>query len=111
VNTGAIDDLRALAALCRRENAWFHVDGCIGALLTIAPENRHRVAGIELAYSIALDPHKWMHAPFEVGCALVHHAKAHVGLSIWRQNIWKSRNEALRRHPGCWTMASRRPEA
>ena len=79
VNTGAIDDLQGLAALCRREKLWFHIDGCIGALLAIAPKNRYRVAGLELADSIALDPHKWLHAPFEVGCALVRDLKAHRG--------------------------------
>ncbi len=78
VNTGAIDDLVALAALCDEENLWFHVDGCIGALIAIAPENRHRVAGLALADSVALDPHKWLHAPFEVGCALVRDARAHL---------------------------------
>jgi len=79
VNTGAIDDLHAIEAICRRENMWFHVDGCIGALIAIAPENKHRVAGIERADSIALDPHKWLHAPFEVGCALVRDHDAHYG--------------------------------
>ena len=79
VNTGAIDDLQRLAALCQRENMWFHVDGCIGALMAIAPDNKHQVAGIELANSIALDPHKWLHAPFEVGCALVRDVKSHRG--------------------------------
>ncbi|RWM96537.1 MAG: amino acid decarboxylase [Mesorhizobium sp.] len=77
VNTGAIDDLQALARLAAQEDLWFHVDGCIGALIAIAPENSHRVAGIEQADSIALDPHKWLHAPFEVGCALVRDASAH----------------------------------
>jgi glutamate/tyrosine decarboxylase-like PLP-dependent enzyme len=77
VNTGAIDDLRRLADLCRREKMWYHVDGCIGALMAIAPENKHRVTGIELADSIALDPHKWLHAPFEVGCVLVRDSKSH----------------------------------
>lgn len=77
VNTGAIDDLVAIEQLCREEDMWFHVDGCIGALLAIAPKNRYRVKGLELADSIALDPHKWLHAPFEVGCALVRDAKAH----------------------------------
>ena len=77
VNTGAVDDLQAVGALCRREGLWFHVDGCIGALLRIAPANRHRVAGIEAADSVALDPHKWLHAPFEVGCALVRDARLH----------------------------------
>ncbi|ESZ41722.1 aspartate aminotransferase family protein [Mesorhizobium sp. L2C066B000] len=77
VNTGAIDDLQALAKLAHEEDLWFHVDGCIGALIAIAPENAYRVAGIEWADSIALDPHKWLHAPFEAGCALVRDASAH----------------------------------
>lgn len=77
VNTGAVDDLQAVGALCRREGLWFHVDGCIGALLRIAPAHRHLVAGIEDADSVALDPHKWLHAPFEVGCALVRDARRH----------------------------------
>lgn len=79
VNTGAIDDLTALADLATEEHLWLHVDGCIGALIAIAPENAYRVAGIERADSIALDPHKWLHAPFEVGCALVRDAAAHRG--------------------------------
>jgi glutamate/tyrosine decarboxylase-like PLP-dependent enzyme len=77
VNTGAIDDLHALADIAARENLWFHVDGCIGALIAIAPGNSHRIRGLERADSVALDPHKWLHAPFEVGCVLVRDAAAH----------------------------------
>lgn len=77
VNTGAIDDLVALADLAAAERLWFHIDGCIGALIAIAPENAPLVAGLERADSIAMDPHKWLHAPFEAGCALVRDAKAH----------------------------------
>ena len=77
INTGAIDDLEALASLAAEEDLWFHVDGCIGALIAIAPDNAHRVAGIERADSVALDPHKWLHAPFEAGCALVRDASLH----------------------------------
>lgn len=79
VNTGAIDDLQALANLAAEEDLWFHVDGCIGALIAIAPEHCDLVAGLEHADSVALDPHKWLHAPFEVGCALVRNAAAHRG--------------------------------
>jgi aromatic-L-amino-acid/L-tryptophan decarboxylase len=71
VNTGAVDDLTALADLCAEEGLWLHVDGCIGALIAIAPRNAHLVAGLSRADSVALDPHKWLHAPFSVGCALV----------------------------------------
>ena len=76
-NTGAIDDLSAIADLCAREGIWFHVDGCIGALIRLAPGNSHRVAGLERADSLALDPHKWLHAPFEAGCALIRDQRRH----------------------------------
>lgn len=76
-NTGSIDDLKAIGGLCRREGLWFHVDGCIGALIRIAPQHRHLVEGIETADSLALDPHKWLHAPFEAGCALVRDRNLH----------------------------------
>lgn len=71
VNTGAIDDLEALADLAEAEDMWLHIDGCIGALLAIAPGNARQVAGLARGDSVALDPHKWLHAPFDVGCALI----------------------------------------
>ncbi|MGC4024003.1 MAG: pyridoxal-dependent decarboxylase [Mesorhizobium sp.] len=77
VNTGAIDDLNTLADLATEQDMWLHIDGCIGALLAIAPQNSWRVNGLNRADSIALDPHKWLHAPFEVGCALIKDRKAH----------------------------------
>ncbi|MFN3765387.1 MAG: pyridoxal phosphate-dependent decarboxylase family protein [Aliihoeflea sp.] len=79
VNTGSIDDLNALADLAAEEALWFHVDGCIGALIAIAPGHRELVDGLSRADSLALDPHKWLHAPFDVGCCLVRNAAAHRG--------------------------------
>jgi aromatic-L-amino-acid decarboxylase len=77
VNTGATDDLRALAAICREENLWFHVDGAFGALVVLAPELKPIVAGLEEADSVAFDLHKWGYLPFEVGCTLVRDREAH----------------------------------
>lgn len=77
VNTGAIDDLNKLADLAQEEDLWFHIDGCIGALLTLAPRNAHRVQGLARADSLAFDPHKWLHAPFEAGCVLIRDGEAH----------------------------------
>jgi aromatic-L-amino-acid/L-tryptophan decarboxylase len=78
-NTGSVDNLPAIADLCRREGIWMHVDGCIGALIAIAPENASLVAGMELADSLALDLHKWLHAPFDVGCVLIRDRALHRG--------------------------------
>ena len=77
VNTGAIDDLNALADICKREDLWFHVDGCIGAIAMISDSVRPLLSGLEKADSVALDLHKWMHMPFEAGCVLVKDRAAH----------------------------------
>lgn len=77
INTGAIDDLIALADLSARENLWFHVDGAIGAVAILSQKVKTKLAGIERADSVALDLHKWMHMPFEAGCILVRHNEAH----------------------------------
>jgi aromatic-L-amino-acid decarboxylase len=77
INTGATDDLQALAALCREENLWFHVDGAFGALARLVPSLQPIVAGIELADSIALDLHKWMYLPFEIACVLIRDEEIH----------------------------------
>lgn len=77
VNTGAIDDLAALAAFCREEKIWFHVDAAFGALARFAPSLAPLVAGMETADSLAFDLHKWMYLPFEVACVLVRDPKAH----------------------------------
>lgn len=95
VNTGAIDDLEALADLAAEEALWLHVDGCIGALLAIAPANAYRVAGVARADSVALDPHKWLHAPFEVGCVLIRDAQAHRGAFAVTQEYLESTPRGL----------------
>jgi glutamate/tyrosine decarboxylase-like PLP-dependent enzyme len=71
VNTGAIDPLKELADLCRRESLWFHVDGAYGAMAVLSPGLKPLFAGIELADSIAADPHKWLYVPYEAGATLV----------------------------------------
>jgi aromatic-L-amino-acid decarboxylase len=77
VNTGAIDDLEAVADLCQKFDIWFHVDGAIGAIAMLSDTVKPLLTGIERADSIAMDLHKWMHVPFEAGCVLVKDEKAH----------------------------------
>jgi aromatic-L-amino-acid/L-tryptophan decarboxylase len=77
VNTGAIDDLAALADLCGREGLWFHVDGAFGALAAISERLKPLVSGMERADSIAFDLHKWLYMPYDVGCVLVRDREAH----------------------------------
>src|SRR4051794_14971796 len=70
-NTGAVDPLAELAALCRDEALWFHVDGAYGAPAALTPRGRALLDGLQEADSLCLDPHKWLFQPVEAGCLLV----------------------------------------
>src|SRR5262249_53268102 len=69
-NTGAVDPLGALADFCARERLWMHVDAAYGGFAVLVPEGESKLAGIERADSITMDPHKWLYVPFECGCLL-----------------------------------------
>lgn len=71
VNTGAIDDLTALAKLAQKYDMWYHIDGAYGGLAAALPSIKAKYKGIELADSVAIDFHKWLYQPFEAGCILV----------------------------------------
>ena len=71
VSTGAVDPLPEIAALCRAEGLWFHVDGAYGAPAARVPGVPRELAALGEADSVAVDPHKWFYAPLEAGCALV----------------------------------------
>ncbi len=69
-NAGIIDDLEAIAAICEKENVWFHVDAAYGGGALVADSVRHLFNGIEKADSITIDPHKWMFSPYDCGAVI-----------------------------------------
>ncbi len=71
VSTGAIDPLPEIAAICRECDLWFHVDGAYGGLAAPVRDAPDDLRGLAEADSVAVDPHKWLYAPLEAGCALV----------------------------------------
>ncbi|MCZ4409034.1 aminotransferase class V-fold PLP-dependent enzyme [Cryomorphaceae bacterium 1068] len=71
VSTGVVDDLEAIAAICKTYDLWFHIDGAYGIPAAVIPELRELFTGVKDADSIALDPHKWLYSPLEAGCTLV----------------------------------------
>jgi aromatic-L-amino-acid/L-tryptophan decarboxylase len=70
-NAGAIDPLGALADLARETSTWLHVDAAYGGFFQLTERGRARLAGIERADSITLDPHKSLFLPFGTGALLV----------------------------------------
>jgi glutamate/tyrosine decarboxylase-like PLP-dependent enzyme len=70
VNTGAIDPLREIREIANRHQLWMHVDGSYGAFAILAPGAKASLTGIEQADSVALDPHKWLYLPVDVGCVI-----------------------------------------
>jgi glutamate/tyrosine decarboxylase-like PLP-dependent enzyme len=76
VSTGAIDSLEEIAAVCREHEAWFHVDGAYGGFAACLPDAPASLRALSLGDSVAVDPHKWLYAPLEAGCALVRDPEA-----------------------------------
>ena len=83
VNSGAFDDLNALADLAKKENMWFHVDGAFGAWVKISKTHKHLVDGMERADSLAVDLHKWMYMPYGIGCTLVKDRFSHYSTFVY----------------------------
>jgi aromatic-L-amino-acid decarboxylase len=77
VDVGAVDDLSAIADLCRDENLWFHIDGAYGALGMLSPVIAPLLKGLERADSIAFDFHKWGQVPYDAGFLIVRDGEKH----------------------------------
>lgn len=70
-NFGIIDQLGDLALVAKEFDLWFHVDGAYGLAGMLVEELKPKYAGLELADSFIVDPHKWLFSPFDA-CALVY---------------------------------------
>jgi len=75
-NTGAVDDINAIADLAAREGTWHHCDGAYGAFFHMVPALRPLLAGLPRADSLTLDPHKGMFLPYGTGALLVRDGEA-----------------------------------
>ncbi len=78
VDTGAVDDLSAIADVAADAKIWFHVDGAFGATAAVSQRLRPLLAGIERADSLAFDFHKWAQVPYDAGCVLVRDSGLHI---------------------------------
>jgi glutamate/tyrosine decarboxylase-like PLP-dependent enzyme len=70
-STGAVDPVSELSEICRNRGIWLHVDAAYGGFAVLSERGKEWLAGLELADSVTLDPHKWLYQPFECGCLLV----------------------------------------
>lgn len=70
-NTGAVDPMVNIAAIARDHGLWCHIDAAYGGFAALTERGRKLLAGIEMADSVVLDPHKWFYCPFEAGCVIV----------------------------------------
>jgi aromatic-L-amino-acid decarboxylase len=71
VNTGAVDDISALADFAKERCLWLHIDGAYGGFFILTERGRQRLRGLERADSITLDPHKGLFLPYGTGCLLI----------------------------------------
>lgn len=77
VNTGDFDNLEDVAALCRANGSWLHVDGAFGLFAACDPARAHLLRGLEFADSITADGHKWLNVPYDSGFVFTRHLALH----------------------------------
>ncbi|HEY8111987.1 MAG TPA: pyridoxal-dependent decarboxylase [Actinomycetes bacterium] len=77
INTGAFDDLDAIADAAAETGAWLHIDGAFGLWAAASPALRHLVTGADRADSWAFDAHKWLNVPYDSGLAFCAHPGSH----------------------------------
>jgi aromatic-L-amino-acid decarboxylase len=77
VNTGATDDLDALADIAKQETIWLHIDGAFGAIPKLLPEFEQQLRALSRADSLSFDFHKWLYMNYEVACVLIRDRKIH----------------------------------
>jgi aromatic-L-amino-acid decarboxylase len=75
-SSNAIDPVRAIGEVCRREGVWLHVDAAMSGTATVCPEFRWIIDGLELADSYCFNPHKWMFTNFDCDAFFVADRKA-----------------------------------
>ena len=71
VSFGVVDPMQEISDLCKKYDLWFHIDGAYGAPAAASQYAPASLKLLHLADSIAIDPHKWLYSPLEVGCTLV----------------------------------------
>jgi aromatic-L-amino-acid decarboxylase len=97
-NTGSIDAVPALAALCREEGLWLHVDAAYGGAARLVPSLADRVAGLELADSVTVDPHKWLFQAYDIGGLLVRDGALLEATFSRRPEYYRGGGDAARQH-------------
>ncbi len=75
-NSGAVDDLDAIADAAADLGLWFHVDAAYGGFFAMTERGGRTLAGLGRADSVVLDPHKSLFLPYGVGCLLVRDGEA-----------------------------------
>jgi aromatic-L-amino-acid decarboxylase len=63
--TTAVDPLKEIGAICRRNKVWLHVDAAMAGTALILPEFRWMLEGKEYIDSFLFNPHKWMFVNFD----------------------------------------------
>ena len=95
VSTGSVDPLPELAAFCREQGLWFHVDGAYGGVAANVSGAPADLKGVALADSIAVDAHKWLYAPVEAGCLLVRDPRHLLNTFTYKPPYYNFESEAI----------------
>ena len=70
-STTSVDPVARLAQIAAEYHVWLHVDAAYAGVAAMLPEYREEFAGVELADSVVMNPHKWMFVPIDLSVLYV----------------------------------------
>ena len=108
VNTGAFDDFVTAIEICRKHDAWVHIDGAFGLWAAASATHRHLVRGADGADSWCVDGHKWLNVPYDCGYAFCAHPEVHAAALSYTAAYLAGQGENTRRAPGDFVLESSR---
>jgi aromatic-L-amino-acid decarboxylase len=72
-SAAAVDPIPEIAAFCKVEKIWLHVDAAYGGAIALLPEGRHLMEGVAAADSVVVNPHKWLFVPLDFSTLYTRH--------------------------------------
>ncbi|WP_333003473.1 pyridoxal-dependent aspartate 1-decarboxylase PanP [Vibrio coralliilyticus] len=96
--TGSIDPIADIAAICQRESCHFHIDAAWGGATLMSNNYRHLLDGVELADSITIDAHKQLYIPMGAGMVLFKDPEAMKSIEHHAQYILRKGSKDLGSH-------------
>jgi glutamate/tyrosine decarboxylase-like PLP-dependent enzyme len=96
-DTGVVDPVEAVSAICSKEGLWLHVDAAYGGFFVLCEEGKRALGRLDGSDSLVMDPHKTLFLPYGSGAVLLRDRarllQSHHYTASYMQDALRARDE------------------